>query len=187
MSPSLIHGPTYNKFTPIPRLRDASGDNSHRKPAARRMNLISAHANATLPKTQAPRQIRFVATDGQPHTKRRRINAACLTCRKRKTRCSGERPECKTCTENGHLCSGYTGRSSRKENDREEDGEDEADADSPPSTPRKHHKDAIESTAPFRPAMESSIRPGFTLQDHRPTETTWETPEAPQAITPRAA
>ncbi|KAK5055346.1 hypothetical protein LTR84_013096 [Exophiala bonariae] len=105
------------------------------------MSLGITNTNATLPKTSAPRQIRFVATDGQPHTKRRRINAACLTCRKRKTRCSGERPECKTCTENGHLCSGYTGRSSRKENDKEEDGEDEADGDSAPSTPRKHHRD----------------------------------------------
>ena len=58
--------------------------------------------------TTAPRQIRFVSTDhGQPHSKRRRILAACLTCRRRKTRCSGEKPACKTCSENGHECSGY--------------------------------------------------------------------------------
>ncbi|KAJ5161951.1 hypothetical protein N7492_007343 [Penicillium capsulatum] len=74
-----------------------------------------------------PRQIRFVATDGQPQTKRRRVNAACLTCRRRKTRCSGEQPGrivsedrpaavhanrastvCKTCSENKHVCLGYT-------------------------------------------------------------------------------
>lgn len=87
-----------------------------------------------------PRQIRFVSTDGQPHTKRRRINAACLTCRKKKTRCSGERPECKTCTHNGHVCSGYADRPIRKDSDRpDDDGEDEVDSGS--STPRKHNKD----------------------------------------------
>ncbi|KAJ5351998.1 hypothetical protein N7452_000972 [Penicillium brevicompactum] len=55
-----------------------------------------------------PRQIRFVATDGQPQTKRRRVNAACLTCRRRKIRCSGEQPVCKTCSDYKHVCLGYT-------------------------------------------------------------------------------
>ncbi|KAL0940428.1 pathway-specific nitrogen regulator [Colletotrichum truncatum] len=55
----------------------------------------------------APKQIRFVHNQGQPPSKRRRINAACLTCRKRKTRCAGERPVCSTCTKNGHTCLGY--------------------------------------------------------------------------------
>ncbi|OAA37614.1 Transcription factor [Metarhizium rileyi] len=54
-----------------------------------------------------PRQIRFVNNQGQPPSKRRRINAACLTCRRRKTRCAGERPVCSTCTKNGHRCQGY--------------------------------------------------------------------------------
>ncbi|KLJ12090.1 hypothetical protein EMPG_12788 [Blastomyces silverae] len=54
-----------------------------------------------------PRQIRFVSTDGQPQTKRRRVTAACKTCRKRKIRCSGERPICKTCSDYGHNCLGY--------------------------------------------------------------------------------
>ncbi|KAF7716078.1 Nitrogen assimilation transcription factor [Penicillium ucsense] len=49
----------------------------------------------------APRQIRFVSADGQPQTKRRRVNAA------RKIRCSGEQPVCKTCFENKHACLGY--------------------------------------------------------------------------------
>ncbi|KAK2595084.1 hypothetical protein QQS21_007215 [Conoideocrella luteorostrata] len=53
------------------------------------------------------RQIRFVNNQGQPPSKRRRINAACLTCRRRKTRCAGERPVCSTCTKNGHQCQGY--------------------------------------------------------------------------------
>ncbi|KIW18878.1 hypothetical protein PV08_03167 [Exophiala spinifera] len=73
-----------------------------------------------------PRQIRFVSTDGQPHAKRRRINAACLTCRRRKTRCSGERPLCKTCTENGHACSGYIDRGGQGDGDKtDHDGEEE--------------------------------------------------------------
>ncbi|KAE8440919.1 hypothetical protein EG329_006316 [Mollisiaceae sp. DMI_Dod_QoI] len=54
-----------------------------------------------------PKQIRFVNNEGQPPAKRRRINAACRTCRKRKTRCDGKRPLCSTCTENGHECLGY--------------------------------------------------------------------------------
>ncbi|RDW90149.1 putative C6 transcription factor [Aspergillus mulundensis] len=59
----------------------------------------------------APKQIRFVSTDGQPQTKRRRVNAACLTCRKRKTRCSGEKPVCRTCIDYNHQCLGYDGPS----------------------------------------------------------------------------
>lgn len=31
----------------------------------------------------------------------------CLTCRKRKTRCDGEKPTCSTCDKNGHQCLGY--------------------------------------------------------------------------------
>ncbi|KAH6646883.1 fungal-specific transcription factor domain-containing protein [Truncatella angustata] len=55
-----------------------------------------------------PKTIRFVNNQGQPPQKRRRINAACLTCRRRKTRCAGEQPECTTCIKNGHKCLGYT-------------------------------------------------------------------------------
>ncbi|KAH8819188.1 fungal-specific transcription factor domain-containing protein [Xylogone sp. PMI_703] len=53
------------------------------------------------------RQIRFVNNEGRPPAKRRRISAACRTCRKRKTRCDGKRPFCSTCTDNGHQCLGY--------------------------------------------------------------------------------
>lgn len=31
----------------------------------------------------------------------------CHTCRKRKTRCDGERPVCRACKDNGHDCLGY--------------------------------------------------------------------------------
>ncbi|ROT35185.1 hypothetical protein SODALDRAFT_337756 [Sodiomyces alkalinus F11] len=61
-----------------------------------------------------PKQIRFVHSQGQPPSKRRRINAACLTCRKRKTKCAGERPACSTCTKNGHECLGYPECSEKK-------------------------------------------------------------------------
>ncbi|KAM7208523.1 Fungal specific transcription factor domain containing protein [Naviculisporaceae sp. PSN 640] len=65
---------------------------------------MSQLINGTVP---PPKQIRFVNNQGQPPSKRRRINAACLTCRKRKTRCAGEKPICSTCTKNGHTCLGY--------------------------------------------------------------------------------
>ncbi len=38
----------------------------------------------------------------------------CLTCRKRKTRCAGERPICSTCISNGHDCLGYTDLAEKK-------------------------------------------------------------------------
>ncbi|KAI1164730.1 fungal-specific transcription factor domain-containing protein [Nemania serpens] len=66
--------------------------------------LVNVHEDA-LP---TPKQIRFINNQGQPPTKRRRINAACLTCRKRKTRCAGEHPTCSTCDKNGHVCLGYS-------------------------------------------------------------------------------
>lgn len=46
----------------------------------------AAPANAAVPQ---PRPIRFVTNHDGPYAKRRRINSACLTCRRKKTRCSG--------------------------------------------------------------------------------------------------
>lgn len=75
----------------------------------------NADKNNFAPQAPSLKQIRFIPSDGQPHTKRRRITAACLTCRKRKVRCSGERPECNTCTQtHGQSCSGYANETSRK-------------------------------------------------------------------------
>ena len=45
-------------------------------------------ANNIQKKPEKP--LRFVTNYGAPHPKRRRIGAACLTCRKRKTACSGK-------------------------------------------------------------------------------------------------
>ncbi|KAF1829485.1 hypothetical protein BDW02DRAFT_611189 [Decorospora gaudefroyi] len=64
----------------------------------------TASASAAVPQ---PKPIRFVTNHDGPYAKRRRINSACLTCRKKKTRCSGERPVCGTCTQNKHECAGY--------------------------------------------------------------------------------
>lgn len=74
----------------------------------------------------APKPIRFVTNHDGPYAKRRRINSACLTCRRKKTRCSGgqpaararyvgihsdqtigERPFCGTCLQQKHDCAGY--------------------------------------------------------------------------------
>ncbi|EFX06493.1 c6 zinc finger domain containing protein [Grosmannia clavigera kw1407] len=76
----------------------------------------------TQPPLPAPKQIRFVNNQGQPPSKRRRINAACLTCRKRKTRCAGERPACSTCEKNGHKCLGYPDLVEKKDSASSEDG-----------------------------------------------------------------
>ncbi|KAK3989583.1 fungal-specific transcription factor domain-containing protein [Cladorrhinum sp. PSN332] len=57
---------------------------------------------------------KWVNNHGQPPSKRRRINAACLTCRKRKTRCAGEKPICSTCAKNGHNCLGYNDLEERR-------------------------------------------------------------------------
>jgi hypothetical protein len=60
-----------------------------------------------VPFNSPSKPIRFVQNTDGPYAKRRRINSACLTCRKRKTRCSGERPVCQTCLQNKHKCGGY--------------------------------------------------------------------------------
>ncbi|KAF2845245.1 hypothetical protein T440DRAFT_502607 [Plenodomus tracheiphilus IPT5] len=87
---------------------------------------------AAAASANAPKSIRFVTNHDGPYAKRRRINSACLTCRRKKTRCSGaswsrhghivwltpwanmctdstpgERPFCGTCTQNNHDCAGY--------------------------------------------------------------------------------
>ncbi|KAJ9605709.1 hypothetical protein H2200_009558 [Cladophialophora chaetospira] len=116
-------------------------------------------ASGSLP---PPRQIRFVSTDGQPHAKRRRINAACLTCRKRKTRCSGERPECSTCTRNGHECSGYIDRSNREEDSRVEDNDDE---ELEFDVPRTHTKDVEASIGSHGSTIQPEREPRNAVDD----------------------
>ncbi|KFY49403.1 hypothetical protein V496_10044 [Pseudogymnoascus sp. VKM F-4515 (FW-2607)] len=74
------------------------------------MSLWSAGRGAGKMSTvvlPTPKQIRFVNNEGRPPAKRRRVDAACQTCRKRKIRCDGKRPQCSTCKENRHVCLGY--------------------------------------------------------------------------------
>lgn len=132
-SPFTYHAPTHAQNTiqsPLYRSMSLPENDSA-------VEAQTFQPNAFLP---TPKQIRFVSTDGQPHTKRRRINAACLTCRKRKTRCSGERPICKTCIDNGHSCAGYVERPSRKSIGKAslDDDEDEEEDELGDSTPRRH-------------------------------------------------
>ncbi|KAL6229235.1 hypothetical protein BDW75DRAFT_245915 [Aspergillus navahoensis] len=96
----------------------------------------------------APKQIRFVSTDGQPQTKRRRVNAACLTCRKRKTRCSGEQPVCRTCVDFNHKCLGYS-----------ESSHGRAQSDTAPYTP---------TTAPLAAPVESTASRGPPKAENQP-------------------
>ncbi|KAF4465274.1 nitrogen assimilation transcription factor nit-4 [Fusarium albosuccineum] len=65
-----------------------------------------ANTSDTVP---PPRPIRFVHNQGQPPSKRRRINAAC----------AGERPYCSTCTKNGHRCMGYPEEVKKEDNEKQ--------------------------------------------------------------------
>lgn len=123
---------------------------------------LPEHGTAPQPQTVSngtflptPKQIKFISTDGQPHSKRRRINAACLTCRKRKTRCSGERPECKTCTDNAHVCAGYTEKATRKDTDKDGEEEDEFQESAP-----KRHKSSVAAPEPGPRPVQTSQHNG---------------------------
>ncbi|KAK0774435.1 hypothetical protein LTR59_014874 [Friedmanniomyces endolithicus] len=73
------------------------------------MAVPAADGYSALPQhKEQPKALRFVTNYGAPQPKRRRIGAACLTCRKRKTACSGERPFCETCKQTKQDCVGYS-------------------------------------------------------------------------------
>ncbi|KAI1106406.1 fungal-specific transcription factor domain-containing protein [Jackrogersella minutella] len=138
------------------------------------VTLINSSGPDQLP---TPKQIRFVNNQGQPPTKRRRINAACLTCRRRKTRCAGEHPTCSTCTKNGHVCLGYSDgleKSGKKESNRGSDGTifdpDEDDyADEEPEVDRKQWKNGKNGVKQFDvsdDSPKSSQRMSEPAQDH---------------------
>ena len=65
----------------------------------------------------APKKLRLITNQGAPHPKRRRVTAACLTCRKRKIACSGEQPTCQTCAQNKLECAGYNKQSGSNDTD----------------------------------------------------------------------
>ncbi|KAF2202840.1 hypothetical protein GQ43DRAFT_297123 [Delitschia confertaspora ATCC 74209] len=113
----------------------------------------TAAANAVPPQ---PKPIRFVTNHDGPYAKRRRINSACLTCRRKKTRCSGERPVCGTCTQNKHVCGGYG-------------GDNEPHTQLPPSPVMGNSKDGVKkplrrgsdskSAAIHKPKTEPTLQP----------------------------
>ncbi|KAF7552003.1 hypothetical protein G7Z17_g4646 [Cylindrodendrum hubeiense] len=90
-----------------------------------------------------PRPIRFVHNQGQPPSKRRRINAAC----------AGERPLCSTCTKNGHQCLGYPEEIKKEESEKQGvTSRLEADERDLPD-----HRDDEEDTKPHKPAIRVKI------------------------------
>ncbi|KAJ4991868.1 hypothetical protein SVAN01_02718 [Stagonosporopsis vannaccii] len=100
-------------------------------------STAAAHAPAPAAAPQ-PKPIRFVTNHDGPYAKRRRINSACLTCRRKKTRCSGERPVCGTCAQNKHECAGY--------------GDDTGAADATRDGKRAARRESVVSTTPTAPA-----------------------------------
>ncbi|KAI0124794.1 fungal-specific transcription factor domain-containing protein [Xylariales sp. AK1849] len=132
-----------------------------------------------------PKTIRFVNNQGQPPQKRRRINAACLTCRRRKTRCAGEQPTCSTCAKNGHTCLGYSDTLDKKSSTDHDEGEcldEEQEEDKRhwrPSSKNGVKPQDTEGTAissrrlsePGRPAL-SSVRPKTENSEWEDRQTT---------------
>ena len=80
-----------------------------------------------------------------------RPGCSCLTCRRRKTRCFGERPVCSTCTKNNHTCQGYSDEVEKKTYDEELDATEEGalrstqsfDNDSDEEDERRHSKSRL--------------------------------------------
>lgn len=82
-----------------------------------------------------------------------------MTCRRRKTRCFGERPVCSTCTKNNHTCQGYSDEPEKKRDGEELDAagggalrrtqshEDDSDDESE----RRHSKSKLDA-AQFMPS-----------------------------------
>ncbi|KAI8949911.1 fungal-specific transcription factor domain-containing protein [Xylaria longipes] len=143
-----------------------------------------ANANASDEALPTPKQIRFINNQGQPPTKRRRINAACLTCRKRKTRCAGEHPTCSTCDRNGHVCLGYSDTVDKRKDaagrvpgsslddgqaDHNDDADDFFDTDPDPEAESRPYKDGRNGSKQSENADGASIvssRTSDTPQDY---------------------
>ena len=77
------------------RARKAVAVDPHASPRIHSVPPAAAAAPPSYPAKSAiaPRRpVRFVTSGDEPLTKRRRISAACRTCQKKKTKCSGEKP-----------------------------------------------------------------------------------------------
>ncbi|KAI1328513.1 fungal-specific transcription factor domain-containing protein [Xylariaceae sp. FL0255] len=127
------------------------------------VNMAGVAADDTLP---TPKQIRFINNQGQPPTKRRRINAACLTCRKRKTRCAGEHPACSTCENNGHVCLGYSDVAEKRKDI------DLLDTDhDPDSKQSQHHFDNSRDTSAIPSRIDTPHDHAAATPHHFPSKT----------------
>ncbi|CAI6336632.1 unnamed protein product [Periconia digitata] len=115
--------------------------------------------NNTSANPPNPRPIRFVTNHDGPYAKRRRINSACLTCRKKKTRCSGERPVCGTCTANKHQCAGYGGPDDPPPSDAPKDAKKpslnppSSSSTAPAPAPRIKHEQSSRLSQPHPPSQ----------------------------------
>lgn len=113
----------------------------------------------------------------------------CLTCRKRKTRCDGEKPICSTCEKNGHQCLGYTDDPEKSTIEpattsplkfeqgpilKRESPMDVKDHHrlSPPRPTRSDSTSTIAGAAPVRQRKESDGWDGESSQSHTPGKTT---------------
>ncbi|KAI7598926.1 hypothetical protein KC343_g16204, partial [Hortaea werneckii] len=172
------------------------GDHASSSSTTTSAAAAAAHHN----KGGQPKALRFVTNYGAPHPKRRRIGAACLTCRKRKTACSGERPTCDTCKQNKLECAGYNTepdgdgrkRSMSEVNTRqapevkEKQRVERAKRKSPPDTRQEREKDAdtfhpalshaeasdVAATAAATTTSSSSSKPGGPSPPDAPAATT---------------
>ncbi|KAJ5682841.1 hypothetical protein N7462_006006 [Penicillium macrosclerotiorum] len=110
-----------------------------------------------------PRQIRFVATDGQPQTKRRRVNAAFtlvvspvagarfVVRENSQSLADAHHPPlvCKTCSDYKHVCLGYTESTAHLRS--QSDSASRAPAVPPPTDSSQRTNRAVESCSPEPP------------------------------------
>ncbi|KAK7947996.1 uncharacterized protein PG986_008882 [Apiospora aurea] len=131
----------------------------------------------------APKAIRFVNNQGQPPQKRRRINAACLTCRKRKTRCDGEHPTCHTCSKNGHVCLGYTDAAEKKKDPLNDQGLDVTSDNDDDLDERR--EDERQQWRPKKPAVRQHSSTASLDSSRRFSESSRSTALASSAVRPK--
>ncbi|KAF7558453.1 hypothetical protein G7046_g5698 [Stylonectria norvegica] len=130
---------------------------------------MTSSINASDTVLAPPRPIRFVHNQGQPPSKRRRINAA------RKTRCAGERPFCTTCTKNGHDCLGYP------EDIKKEDGDKLGVGVEPDENEHDTHDSDDDEDDGTHHKAKTYVKgtPGIPFSSNTATETLLSTPKKP--------
>lgn len=74
------------------------------------MSFIPTSGKRAIPRLSSNRS---VSSQGSSLTTRARVSRACLPCRSRKVKCSGEQPSCKACRSQGIVCEYVAGRRDR--------------------------------------------------------------------------